>query len=489
MRRKNIPLILVAIVSAILFLRPTLPEKFPAWPGYRVTPYIRVNAPLVALTHVRIVDGTGATPVPNSTVIFSHGKIQFISGSDSTPVPAEAEILELPGYTVIPGLVGMHDHMFYGGVAHLSGFSGWAVREMSFAFPRLYLASGVTTLRTAGAIDPAVDLRLKNQIDQGRIIGPKMFVTGPYLDNITADQARMAVETWADKGATSFKAYTSISRAALASAIEAAHKRGFKVTGHLCTVGFREAVLLGVDNLEHGLLVDTDFDPQKIPDTCPPRPEWLSSLVPLDVESVPVQDLIGSLVAHHVAVTSTLPVFETFVPHRAPDLARILEALQPSSRADYLDVRAEVNRDLGESPFWRDLLKKEMQFERNFVKAGGVLLAGEDPTGNGGNLAGFGDQREVELLVEAGFTPVQAIQIATANGAAFLGASEHIGSLLPGKQADLVVIHGDPSTTIADIEKVEIVFKDGVGYDSAKLIKSVRNSVGLHWTEDRLWPR
>jgi adenine deaminase len=130
-----------------------------------------------------------------------------------------------------------------------------------------------------------------------------------------------------------------------------------------------------------------------------------------------------------------------------------------------------------------------MQFERNFVKAGGVLLAGEDPTGNGGILAGFGDQREVELLVEAGFTPVQAIQIATANGAAFLGASEHIGSLLPGKQADLVVIHGDPSTTIADIEKVEIVFKDGVGYDSAKLIKSVRNSVGLHWTEDRLWPR
>jgi Amidohydrolase family len=199
--------------------------------------------------------------------------------------------------------------------------------------------------------------------------------------------------------------------------------------------------------------------------------------------------LIRDLVDHHVAVTSTLPVFETYVPLRAPGLTRILEALQPSSRADYLDVRADVNGNQGQWPLWPGLLKKEMQFERAFVKAGGLLLAGVDLTGNGGNLAGFGDQREVELLVEAGFTPVQAIRIATANGAIFLGESDHIGSLTPGKQADLVVVHGDPSTTIADLEKVEIVFKNGIGYDSAKLIKSVSGSVGLHWTEDRLWPR
>jgi imidazolonepropionase-like amidohydrolase len=489
MRPKNLPLILVVIVAAFLFLRPTLSEKLPAWPGYRAAPYIRVKAPLIALIHVRVIDGTGAAPVPNSTVILSHGRIQSIVSSETTSVPAGVQVLDLTGYTVIPGLVGMHDHMFYGGIANLLGFSGWTIREMAFAFPRLYLASGVTTIRTAGALDASTDLRLKNQIDKDWIIGPKIFVSGPYFDNVTPAQAREGVATWADKGVTSFKAYTSITRAALAATIEAAHQRSLKVTAHLCAVGFREAIRLGIDNLEHGLVVDTEFDPQKTPDVCPPRFEWLTSLAQLDLESAPVQDMIRDLVDHHVAITSTLPVFETYVPNRNPDLTRILKALQPSSRADYFDVRADVNRNQGQWPLWPGLLKKEMQFERDFVKAGGLLLAGVDPTGNGGNLAGFGDQREVELLVEAGFTPVQAIQIATANGAGFLGASDHIGSVTPGKQADLVVIHGDPSTIISDIEKVEIVFKNGVGYDSPKLIGSVSNSVGLHWTEDPVWPR
>jgi imidazolonepropionase-like amidohydrolase len=121
-----------------------------------------------------------------------------------------------------------------------------------------------------------------------------------------------------------------------------------------------------------------------------------------------------------------------------------------------------------------------MQFEREFVKAGGLLIAGLDPTGYGGVVPGFGDQREVELLVEAGFSPLEAIQIATANGAKFLGELERIGTLAPGKQADLVVVQGDPAKNISDIEKVTLVFKEGIGYDPAKLISSARGSVGLH---------
>jgi imidazolonepropionase-like amidohydrolase len=147
----------------------------------------------------------------------------------------------------------------------------------------------------------------------------------------------------------------------------------------------------------------------------------------------------------------------------------------PESEVNYLTARAASanNNDVLAQ------MKKEMQFEHEFAKAGGLLLAGSDPTGSGGVLAGFGDQREIELLVEAGFTPVEAIQIATSNGAEFMGESASIGTIAPGKQADLVVIHGDPSTKIEDIEKVETVFKDGVGYDSAKLIDSVRGVVGL----------
>jgi hypothetical protein len=374
----------------------------------------------------------------------------------------------------------MHDHMFYGGVKNVFGASGFAASEMGFSFPRLYLAAGVTTIRTAGAVDPSADLRLKDQIDAGWVVGPKMHVTGPYMNgNSTPEETRKSVEHWADKGTTSFKAYMYITRAELAAAIQAAHERGLTVAGHLCVVGFREAVALGIDSLEHGLVEDAEFVPDKTPDVCPSRESIDASLVQLDLNSAPVQQLILDLVRHHVAITSTLPVFETFVPFRSPTQTRVLEVLQPASRADYLAARARVNEE-GRQSSWTELLRKEMQFERDFVKAGGQLLVGEDPTGNGGNVAGFGDQRELELLVEGGFTPLEAIHIATANGAAFLGESERIGSLASGKQADLVVIRGDPSSNIADIEKVEIVFKDGVGYDSAKLVESVRDSVGLH---------
>jgi len=192
-----------------------------------------------------------------------------------------------------------------------------------------------------------------------------------------------------------------------------------------------------------------------------------------------VQEMIRDLIAHHVAVTSTLPVFETWVYPRPPLEERVLQALVPAALDDYLSQRAGFNNEKAIAANSSDL-KKEMQFERDFVKAGGLLLAGEDPTGYGGVLPGFGDQREVELLVEAGFTPVEAIHIATANGAQFLGESDRIGAVAVGKTADLVVIHGNPAANIKDIEKVEIVFKDGVGYDSAKLTDSVRGQVGLH---------
>jgi len=187
--------------------------------------------------------------------------------------------------------------------------------------------------------------------------------------------------------------------------------------------------------------------------------------------------MIKKLVQNHVAVTSTLVIFETFAPEQPPVQDRILEALSLPSRVDYLFRRSKV---VGGKGSGGELLKKEMQFERDFVRAGGLLLSGEDPTGYGGVLAGFGDQRQTELLVEAGFTPLEAIHIATQNGAEFLGEGARIGTLKAGKLADIVVINGDPSQKIAEIENVEFVFKDGVAYDSRKLIESVRGAVGLH---------
>jgi hypothetical protein len=375
--------------------------------------------------------------------------------------------------------------------------AGWFA-EMGYSFPRLYLASGVTTIRTTGGLETYTDIEIKKQIDNGKVPGPKIHITGPYLEGegsfavqlhaLTGpEDARETVAFWAAEGATSFKAYMNITRAELGAAIDEAHKRGFKVTGHLCSVTFREAAALGIDDLEHGLLVDTDFVPGKKPDACPPTGPALKQLAEqIDISGPEVQQTIRELVAHHVAVTSTLPVFEMFLPDRPSLQQRMLDVLSPDARATFLAAKVRVGdpaflrqRYGTETSPWPVLLKKEMQFERAFVEAGGLLLAGEDPTGIGGVLAGFGDQREVELLVEAGFTPAEAIRIATLNGAQFLGEADRMGSIAPGKQADLVVIHGDPAANIADIEKVETVFKDGIGYDSAKLISSVRGLVGL----------
>jgi hypothetical protein len=270
----------------------------------------------------------------------------------------------------------------------------------------------------------------------------------------------------------------NITRAELKAAIDAAHVHGLKITGHLCSVTYAEAAELGIDNLEHGFAVNTQLDPGKKPDECT-ESDGLDTLKAMDPDGPEASKLIGLLVSHHVAVTSTLPVFESFMKAGRPPLqTRMLDAMSAPAREAYLYARnyAFENPMADADLAWSHLLK----MERNFVAAGGLLLAGPDPTGNGGVLPGFGDQREIELLVEAGFTPVQAIRIATLNGAIFEAKQGSIGSVEAGKNADLVVVKGDPSKRIADIENTEIVFKDGIGYDSEKLLRSVAGRYGQY---------
>ena len=137
--------------------------------------FVKVDAPIVALTHVRVIDGTGAAAREDQTIILSKGRIESVADAASANVPKDAQVLDLHGYSVIPGLVGMHDHMFYpagGNIFH----------EMPVSFPRLYLAGGVTTIRTAGSIEPYMDLALAKAIERGEVPGPHVHVTGPYLE-------------------------------------------------------------------------------------------------------------------------------------------------------------------------------------------------------------------------------------------------------------------------------------------------------------------
>ena len=450
-------------------------------PVSEVKQFARVDSPVIALEHVLVIDGTGAAAKPDQTIVISGGKITAIGNSGSVQVPAGANRMDFTGYSALPGLVGMHDHLFYpagGGLFH----------DMPFSFPRLYLAAGVTTIRTTGAMEPYLDLEIKRGIDEGKHVGPKINVSGPYLEGKGTfsedlyqlsgpEDATRTVDYWVAEGAGSFKAYMFITRAELKAAVEAAHRHHVKVTGHLCSIGFREAAALGIDDLEHGLTVDTEFFPGKQPDTCPNPNQAVIAANKLEISSEPVQATIHDLVSHHVAMTSTLPVFEQLVSSRPDVPQRALELLADDTRKAYQANRARIAQNK-ESP-WPTMFQKEMEFEHSFAKAGGLLLAGLDPTGIGGVIAGFGDWRELELLVEAGFTPLEAIKIASFNGAQFLGEQDHIGSLATGKQADIVLVKGDPSANISDIENVELVFKDGVGYDSKKLIDSVKGVVGV----------
>ena len=450
--------------------------------------FIRTDAKLIALTHVRVIDGTGAAAKDDQTIIISDGKIQSVEPTATAKIPANAQTIDLNGYTVLPGLVGMHNHMFFP-----MGGSPPMYSNMGISFPRLYLALGVTTIRTTGSVAPYTDIEIKKLIDAGKMIGPKIHITAPYLEGVGSftpvmhtltgpDDARKLVNYWADLGATSFKAYMNITRAELRAVVEEAHKRGLKVTGHLCSIGYKEAAEIGIDDLEHGLFADSEFVPNKEPDKCPQGVS--NSLRQLDINGPAPQEMIRTLIAKSVAVTSTLPVFEAAGAPLAQSgigassallSPRVLNVMSTDARVRYLQARARVSPDAN----YVALMRKGMEFERAFVKAGGLLLAGLDPTGNGGIVAGFGDLREVELLVEAGFTPTEAISIASLNGAKFLGEDAHIGSIAAGKQADLMVVKGNPAATISDIENVEIVFKDGVGYDSEKLIQSVQGLVGI----------
>jgi imidazolonepropionase-like amidohydrolase len=440
---------------------------------------VGVTAPVVALTHVQLVDGTGAPPAADRTIVIEDGRIAAVGPAGQIEIPSGAEVLDLPGHTVIPGFVGLHDHTFY-------TTSGRRVQS-TFSAPRLYLAGGVTTIRTTGSYHPYSELSLKRAIDAGQTPGPRIHVTGPYLTGgsgvsymtqlSTPEDARRVVAYWADEGATWFKAYTEITRAELQAVIDEAHRRGLHVTGHLCSVSFREAVELGIDNLEHGFFTNTDYDPDKPADTCPT--DFRETLLTVDLEGEDVQRTFAAMIENDVAMTSTLAIYELIVPGRPTEVdPRVLAALSPEAEADYQRSREEIEANAAE-PQWPQLFPRAQAFEKAFVEAGGLLAAGVDPTGIGGALPGFGDQRNYELLIEAGFSPAEAIEIMTLNGARVLDEDDQYGSIEPGKLAELVVIEGDPVARPMEIRNTRIVFKDGLGYDSAKLIGSVEGQVGI----------
>ena len=439
--------------------------------------FIAVKAPVIALTNVKVIDGTGAPAVTNQTILIRDERIAEVGPSRSVDVPANAEVLDLTGHTVIPGLIGLHNHSFY------TGGRG-RIAQLSFSGSRLYLASGVTTIRTTGAVEPYTELNVARDIEAGRTIGPTMFATGPYMNGEQGSQddvrlrgpedARRVVRYWAEEGVTWFKAYTLVTRAELAAAIEEAHAHGVKVTAHFCAVGYREAVALGIDNVEHGLFANSEYAPGKRPDECPSG--FRNSYGDLDVNGPEVQATFRDMIDNDVAMTSTLAVYEISVSERPPIDERVFDVLAPEIAEEVREI--SIQRREGRGSIDPAVFEKAMEYERAFVDAGGLLAAGVDPTGYGAAPPGIGDQRNYELLIEAGFSAPEVVQIMSANGAKVLGIDGYVGTVEAGKLADLVVIEGDLEA-VQNMHGTKIVFRHGTGWDSAKLIDSIRGIVGI----------
>ena len=436
------------------------------------------DAPVIALTHVKLIDGTGAAARNDQTVVIENGRITAVGPSSSVPAPSGAQVVDLTGHTVIPGIVGLHDHLYYTA-------AGGRSAQLTFSAPRLYLGSGVTTVRTTGSRAPYAEINLKAEVERNRTPGPRIHITAPYITGGTGnttmtllqtpEQARRFVAYWAQEGATWLKSYTDIRRSELKAAIEEAHKQGIKVTGHLCSVSFLEAVEMGIDGLEHGLYANSDYVTNKQPDVCPTS--MIAAGAALTTNDPQIQRTFRAMIDKKVPMTSTLAVYELFVPKRATKDQRTLDAMSPEVREDYLRARAQI--DSNTSPVGLERFRAAMAYEKAFVTAGGLMGAGVDPTGNGGALPGYGDQRNFELLREATFTPEQVVQIMSLNGAKILGVDKDLGSVERGKIADLVVIRGDLSSDPSVIRQMVTVFKDGIGYDSVKMLESVRGRVGI----------
>jgi len=443
-----------------------------------IRPYVKFDFPVVALTNARVIDGTGAAPREGQTILIDDGVIAAVGSSAAFVIPETAAIIDVSGRTVMPGLVMVHEHLYYPNGPGVYG-------QLGESFVRLYLAGGVTTMRTGGNVNGFMDRNMNRLIAAGRRAGPDIDATAPYLNGPNnfvqmrsmegPEDARRQVAYWADEGFTSFKAYMNITRAELAASIEEAHRRGMKVTGHLCSVTYAEAADLGIDNLEHGFVAATDFVSDKQSDACPQGRRTPESLIALDENGPAFTALVKKLIEKNVALTSTLTVFETFTPGRP--MPPGLDVLVPMLKEQFERTHARIAGN--QQSLYVQLFPKAMALERAFAKAGGLLIAGTDPTGSGGVIPGYSNQRALELLVEAGFTPLEAITIGTLNGARYLGRDARTGSIAAGKHADLIVINGNPAANIADVRNVETVFKRGVGFDPAKLIASVKGSVGL----------
>jgi imidazolonepropionase-like amidohydrolase len=436
-----------------------------------------------AVTNITLIDGKGTAPQTDMTILLKNGKITDIGPSNNLSVPTGTTVIDGKGKTLIPGFVMLHEHIFYTKMFE----NEFNVVNMTNTFPRMYLAGGVTTMRTAGSISPHTDLNINRMIKDGKMIGPKMDVTGPFIERAsdfripqlpvlpTEQQAGATVDYWADQGSTSFKVYMHITKNDLTQVVQRAHARAMKVTGHLCSVTYHEASEIGIDNLEHGFMASSDFVTDKKSDMCDAFKQR-SSLLALNKDDERMINLMKALIQHGTTVTTTPAVFAPSTNYEMV-LGGGEAALHPDVQRE---LKTRYDRAVGKDSSARKLFEKELYWIKKFYDMGGKLVVGTDPTGAGRTIAGYSNLWSLEILVKAGFTLPQAVMLCSLKGAEYLKRDKEVGSVEKGKSADFILIDGDLSTNVSNIRRIQWVFKDGVAFDSKTIFESVSGKVGLY---------
>ncbi len=433
--------------------------------------YLAYDQPRLAFINATLIDGTGRPTRFQQTILVEHGHFKASGDSDSIQVPKGFLQVDLEGKTIIPGIVGAHNHL------HMPGFA-----FIGDVASTLHLACGVTTIQTCGAASPLKELALAKRIAQGIQLGPDIINSGPYFTGPGGSTAMViprnaghiedTMKHWIDKGARWFKVYRHTRPEDLQTIIETAHKYDCKVSGHFCSVTFEEAIGMGIDGIEHGLKSASDFRTDKKPGLCGGARTYMDELA---IDGPEVRRLQQMMIDSAVFLTSTLSITETRVPQRSFADERTRKAMSPYLLQEYTNRRLRLDEDLKKFKEEKRF-QRVMAFDAQFFEMGGLLASGVDPGRH--NLPGFGDQRNYEIFLEAGLKTEEAIQVMTSNGARVLGL-DHIGTIEIGKRADFVILDGILSDDACVIKRAETVFKAGIGYDSARLLETTDGKVGL----------
>lgn len=433
-------------------------------------PYVKYRENLMAFTNVTLIDGTDGFIKSNQVIIIENGIFKAIGNDGEIKIPEKASVINLNGKTVIPGIVGMHNHL------HIPGFP-----YVGDVASKLYLASGVTTIQTCGAASPGQELMLSENIEQGKQIGPDIIPSAPFITGEGGNphmiiprnekHLRDTMQYYIKQGVKWFKVYRNTKPEDLKIILDEAHKNKAKVRGHLCSISFEEATKLGIDGIEHGLNSTSDFRTGKEYGICNGGREYMDELI---IDSPKVRRLQQLMIDNGVLLTSTLSIYEASIPSRAYADSRALKAMSPYLRSQYKERRKQFDKNIADSTR-NKRLKRIMQFEYQYYKMGGLLCSGVDAGRH--VLPGFGDQRNYELLIEAGFSTEEAIKIMTYNGAKALNCND-IGTISADKRADFVILNGNLKKDGSVIESVETVFKNGIGYDPKAILEKTQGRFG-----------